>query len=123
MAELITLPAAASAAPRHCLFPIEGDYMEPRLTGWLDYVLVVPATRFLIDGLYLMDLGDGVEGVRVVSRTADGYRVSFANPKYTSHVLTREEFQREVRGFVAGELKMQITAGQVDAYLNGRRAA
>ena len=99
--------------------------MEPRLKGWLDHVLVVPTTRFLIEGLYLMDLGDGVEGVRVVGHADGGrdYRVSYGNPKYSSHVLTRVEFQREVLGFVVGELKMQLTPGQVDAYLNGSRAA
>lgn len=86
---------------------VVGDAMEPVLRGSRDYVLVAPVTSYEGEGIYLVDVGLGIDLFRVTT-TFDGkggLRLSRENPRYQSHEVARESFEEAVVGMVVADIK------------------
>lgn len=104
---LPTIPAENVLSDRFRVHAVIGDSMEPTLRSDRDYVLVAPVTSYEGEGIYLLDVGLGIELFRV-SCTFDGeggLRLSRENPRYQSYEIGRERFEEMVVGIVVADIK------------------
>jgi hypothetical protein len=93
--------------------------MEPALRGGRDYVLTAPITSYDGEGIYLLDVGLGIDLFRVTT-TFDGkggLRLSRENERYQSHEISRERFDDVVIGIVVADVKVRD-----ERYLRGGEA-
>jgi hypothetical protein len=121
MNDLFPVTAAAAESlisSRFRVHPIVGDAMEPALRGGRDYVLAAPITSYAGEGIYLLNVGLGIDLYRVTT-TFDGkggLRLSRDNQRYQSHDITRERFEESVVGIVVADIKTRD-----DRFLRGAR--
>lgn len=89
--------------------PVQGDAMFPLLRGGRDYVLIAPVTSYKGEGIYLLDVGLGVDLFRVcnVFDGKGGLRLSRENPIYQLHDISRERFEEQVVGIVVADIKVR----------------
>jgi len=86
---------------------ILGDSMEPRLRSDLDYIMIVPCTSFLCDGMYVIDNGGGLVPYHVDYLFGEGkVRLRLENPRYRGCEFTLEQFEDCVAGRVVAEVKV-----------------
>lgn len=86
---------------------VTGDEMEPSLRGGRDYVLTAPVTAYEGEGLYLLDIGLGIELFRVTNilGPAGELLLSRENDHYAPHRLARHEFSEAVVGIVVADIR------------------
>ncbi|MGO7779449.1 hypothetical protein ACC717_04875 [Rhizobium ruizarguesonis] len=87
--------------------PVLGDEMEPTLRGGRDFVLTAPVTAFEGEGLYLVDIGIGIELFRVTNTLgpAGELLLSRENDQYPPHRLARQQFTDAVVGIVVADIR------------------
>lgn len=92
---------------RFRVHPVMGDEMEPTLRGGRDYVLTAPVTNFEGEGIYLIDVGFGIELYRVTNMLgpAGELVLSRENPLYGSHLVARKRFNEAVVGIVVADIR------------------
>lgn len=79
--------------------PFVGDGMEPALRDG-DLVAVVPADRWIGDGVYVFDWIGNPDPYLCHSDGCGGIVITKDNPHYRQHTLTLEQFNRAVIGRV-----------------------
>jgi len=86
---------------------IVGDEMEPTLRAGRDYVLTAPVTTYEGEGLYLVDIGLGIELFRVTNTLgpAGELLLSRENEHYPPRRLPRHEFSDAVVGIVVADIR------------------
>ncbi|MHC2298184.1 hypothetical protein [Rhizobium mongolense] len=101
---------------RFRIHPVLGDEMEPTLRGGRDYVLTTPVTAFEGEGIYLVDVGFGIELFRVTNTLgpAGELLLSRENPLYGSHRVARQHFNEAVVGIVVADIRTRV-----DRFLGG----
>lgn len=84
-----------------------GDEMAPTLRGGRDYVLTAPVTAFEGEGIYLVDMGLGIELFRVTNTLgpAGELLLSRENEHYAPHRLERQQFSDAVVGIVVADIR------------------
>lgn len=84
-----------------------GDEMEPTLRGGRDFVLTAPVTAFEGEGIYLVDIGIGIELFRVTNTLgpAGELLLSRENKHYPPHRLERQQFSDAVVGIVVADIR------------------
>lgn len=94
-------------AGRFRIHPVLGDGMEPLLRGGFDYVLLAPVTLYEGEGIYLVDVGAGLDLFRVCNRFDGdgGLLLSQENPLAGQHRLSREQFDALVVGIVVADIR------------------
>jgi hypothetical protein len=94
---------------RFRVHPVTGDEMEPTLRGGRDYVLTTPVTTFEGEGIYLVDVGFGIELFRVTNTLgpAGELVLSRENPLYRTHRVERHRFNEAVVGIVVADIRMR----------------
>jgi len=92
---------------RFRIHAVVGDEMEPALRGGRDYVLTAPVTAYEGEGLYLVDIGLGIELFRVTNTLgpAGELLLSRENPHYPPHRLARQQFIDAVVGIVVADIR------------------
>lgn len=91
-------------------FAVMGDHMEPQLRQG-DYLMVEPTNLFTGEGTYILDFnGDGgcpyiAERVPVLGKAE--VRIWHPNPAYSRHVISVDEFNRQVVAKVVAEVRMK----------------
>jgi len=81
--------------------------MDPTLRGGRDYVLLAPVTLYEGEGIYLVNVGAGLDLFRV-SNVFDGnggLLLSQENPRGGYHRLSREQFDSLVVGIVVADIR------------------
>jgi hypothetical protein len=101
--QVTTLQQAGVSGLR--FFQIVGDAFEPELKS-RDFLMVAPASRFVYDGDYLLDFGDGDEAFRA-QRQMGGILIGRGNPAYSRTLMTLEEFNQMVRAIVVADVKVR----------------
>lgn len=96
------------------LFELVGDGYEPALRGG-DLLMVADANRFLYDGEYLLNFGDGEAPYRATSQ-GDRVHIRHPNPRYLDHHVSKAEFDRAVRAIVVAEVKVKDARRMRAAY-------
>lgn len=110
MNDLITAPIPAEniLSDRFRIHPILGDSMEPTLRGDRDYVLLAPVTSYQGEGIYLLDVGIGMELFRV-NCAFDGkgsLHLSRDNKRYQAErAVSRDKFNETVVAIVIADIK------------------
>lgn len=86
---------------------VVGDEMEPTLRGGRDFVLAAPVTAYEGEGVYLVDIGLGIELFRVTNTLgpAGELLLSRENPHYPPHKLARKQFSDAVVGIVVADIR------------------
>jgi phage repressor protein C with HTH and peptisase S24 domain len=74
--------------------------MEPTLRRG-DVAWAVPARRYAVEGLYVLDIRGTLDVVRAQAIGPDAIRISRDDPAHIPHVFTRAEFEEAVVGHVA----------------------
>jgi hypothetical protein len=100
-------PPEKVLSDRFRVHPVVGDGMDPTLRGGRDYVLLAPVTLYEGEGIYLVNVGSGLDLFRV-SNTFDGsggLALSQENPRGGYHRLSREQFDALVVGIVVADIK------------------
>lgn len=92
---------------RFRVHPVLGDEMEPTLRGGRDYVLTAPVTNYEGEGIYLVDVGVGIELFRVTNTLgpAGELLLTRENPHYPPHRLARRQFCDAVVGIVVADIR------------------
>lgn len=92
---------------RFRVHPVVGDEMEPELRGGRDYVLAAPVTSYEGEGIYLVDIGLGIELFRVSNTLgpAGELLLTRGNPHYARHRLARRQFCEAVVGIVVADIR------------------
>ncbi|MBB3521088.1 hypothetical protein [Rhizobium sp. BK456] len=87
--------------------PVIGDEMEPTLRGGRDFVLTAPVTAYEGEGIYLVDIGLGIELFRVTNTLgpAGELILSRENEHYPAHRLPRGQFSDAVVGIVVADIR------------------
>ncbi|PDT47470.1 hypothetical protein CO661_12070 [Sinorhizobium fredii] len=104
---LTSAPAEAVLSSRFRVHPVLGDAMEPTLRGGRDYVLLAPVTSYEGEGVYLLDIGPGVDLFRVSNAFdgSGGLRLTRENPLYGGSTVGREQFNEVVVGIVVADIR------------------
>lgn len=104
-----TLPAHRIMSNAFRVHPIQGDGMEPTLRGGRDYVLTAPITTYEGEGIYLLDVGIGIDLFRVTTAFdgKGGLHLSRENERYQSHEISRERFEETVIGIVVADIRVR----------------
>ncbi|MBX4920961.1 hypothetical protein HJA76_14800 [Rhizobium bangladeshense] len=86
---------------------VTGDEMEPSLRGGRDFVLTAPVTAYEGEGLYLVDIGLGIELFRVTNTLGPAGELLLSREKenYPPHRLKRHEFSEAVVGIVVADIR------------------
>jgi hypothetical protein len=86
---------------------VVGDEMEPTLRGGRDYVLAAPVTAYEGEGIYLVDIGLGIELFRVTNTLgpAGELLLSRENEHYPPHRMERWQFSDAVVGIVVADIR------------------
>lgn len=110
MSDILTpaIPAENVLSDRFRVHAVLGDSMEPTLRGDRDYVLLAPVTSFQGEGIYLLDVGVGMELFRVTC-AFDGkgsLHLSRDNKRYQAeHAVNRDKFNEAVVAIVVADIK------------------
>lgn len=99
------IPPENVLSGRFRVHAVEGDAMEPALRGGRDYVLAAPVDTYQGEGIYLLDVGFGIDLFHVSSTLTKELRLSRENPRYGSHVYDREKFNERVMGIVVADIR------------------
>lgn len=89
------------------LMPIKGDSMAPALRPG-DFVMVVPTSRYLCEGIYVVDAMGAPDLFRcekIIGK--DAVRLTKDNPAYAGHVATVAQFNANVLGIVYATCQVQ----------------
>ncbi|PST27222.1 hypothetical protein C7U60_02770 [Mesorhizobium plurifarium] len=88
---------------------INGDSMEPTLKARRDYVLLAPVSTYVGEGIYAISQGVWMDFYRVTPvLDGKGSLLLFRDNKhYQEVILSREQFEEGVVGFVVAEIKVK----------------
>jgi hypothetical protein len=102
--------ATAEEFPRARPMEIIGDGMEPTLRRHRDIAMVMPISRFLGEGVYVLEseIGGSPELYRVSPAfdRAGGVIIGRDNKAYAQYPLRRAEFEERVLGKVIGKVEL-----------------
>ncbi|MBM7048462.1 hypothetical protein [Rhizobium lusitanum] len=88
---------------------VVGDAMEPVLRGGRDFVITVPVTTYHGEGIYLIDIGLGIELFRVTNTLkAAELHLSRENQRYEPRLLDRTKFDERVVGIVVADIRSRM---------------
>lgn len=107
MHDLFQISPEAVLSSRFRVHLVMGDNMEPLFRSGRDYALLAPVTAYQGEGIYLVNIGAGVDLFRV-SSTFDGkggLRLSQENPRCTAHILSRVQFDEVVMAIVVADIR------------------
>lgn len=110
MNELISAPIPPEniLSDKFRVHAVLGDSMEPTLRGDRDYVVLAPVTSYQGEGIYLFDVGVGLELFRVTC-AFDGngsLHLSRDNKRYqAAHTVSRDKFNEAVVAIVIADIK------------------
>ncbi|WP_042777791.1 hypothetical protein [Sinorhizobium fredii] len=113
MNELIfaPIPAENVMSDKLRVHLVDGDGMEPTLLNKRDYVLLAPVSQFVGDGVYGIVDRFGVVDLFRVQCIFDGkgsVMLFRDNKRYqTKHVLSVQEFEEVVVGYVVADIKVK----------------
>ncbi|WP_037461320.1 hypothetical protein [Sinorhizobium fredii] len=113
MNELIfaPIPAENVRSDKLRVHLVDGDGMEPTLMNKRDYVLLAPVSQFVGDGVYAIVDALGVIDLFRVQCIFDGkgsVMLFRDNKRYqTKHVLSVQEFEEVVAGYVVADIKVK----------------
>ncbi|THK34716.1 hypothetical protein EHS39_28885 [Ensifer sp. MPMI2T] len=80
--------------------------MEPTLRGGRDYVLIAPVAEYRDEGLYLVDVGSGVDIFRVRnSFDGKGGLLLFQENRQREYPMSLEKFEELVVAIVVADIK------------------
>ncbi|THK35703.1 hypothetical protein EHS39_23735 [Ensifer sp. MPMI2T] len=100
------IPAENILSDRFRIHAVMGDAMEPTLRGNRDYALIAPVTQYCGEGLYLVDVGSGVDIFRVRnSFDGKGGLLLFQENRQEEYPISLEEFEALVVGIVVADIK------------------
>jgi hypothetical protein len=102
-----SIPPENLLSSRFRIHPVVGDTMEPTFRGGRDYALLAPVTSYWGEGVYLVNIGSGVDLFRVESAFdgKGGLRLSQENPRCGTVCLSRERFDDAVVGIVIADIR------------------
>lgn len=100
-----SIPAESVLSSRFRVHAVKGDAMEPTLRGGWDYVLAAPVDAYQGEGIYLLDIGAGIDLFRVSITLDQGLCLSRENPRYAKHIVDREKFNELVMGIVVADIR------------------
>lgn len=101
------IPPEAVLSDRFRVHAVAGDAMEPSFRGGRDYALIAPVSNYEGEGVYLIDVGNGVELFRVAN-TFDGtggLELSQERRGGRIHHLSRDKFDALVVGIVVADIR------------------
>lgn len=101
------IPPENVLSGRFRVHAVTSDAMEPTLRGGKDYALLAPVASFKGEGIYLMNIGAGMDLFRVAN-TFDGEGglvLSQEKVRGGHHRLSRERFDALVVGIVVADIK------------------
>lgn len=101
------IPAETVLSGRFRVHAVTSDAMEPTLRGGRDYALLAPVASYEGEGIYLMNIGSGLDLFRVAN-TFDGEGgliLSQEKCRGGFHRLSRERFDALVVGIVVADIK------------------
>jgi signal peptidase I len=113
MNELIfaPIPAENVLSDKLRVHLVDSDAMEPTLLNKRDYVLLAPVSQFVGDGVYAIVDRFGVLDLFRVQCIYDGKGsvMLFRDNKLyqTKHVLSIQEFEEAVVGYMVAEIKVK----------------
>lgn len=99
------IPPENVLSGRFRVHAVTGDAMEPTLRGGRDYVLAAPVDTYQGEGIYLLDIGAGIDLFRVSTVMDKELCLSRENPLYTPHIVDREKFNERVMGIVVADIR------------------
>ncbi|RVO24775.1 hypothetical protein [Sinorhizobium meliloti] len=101
------IPPENVLSDRFRVHAVANDAMEPTLRGGKDYALLAPVASYEGEGIYLVNMGAGLDLFRVTSSFdgEGGLRLSQENRRLRSHCLTRQQFDALVVGIVVADIK------------------
>lgn len=99
------IPAENILSDRFRIHAVTGDGMEPILRGGRDYVIAAPVDAYQGEGIYLLDIGAGIDLFRVSPTMDKGLCLSRENPLYTKHIVDRDKFNERVMGIVVADIR------------------
>ncbi|RVJ77578.1 hypothetical protein [Sinorhizobium meliloti] len=81
--------------------------MEPTLRGGRDYALLAPVASYEGEGIYLVNIGAGLDLFRVTSSFdgEGGLRLSQENRRSRPQCLSRQQFDALVVGLVVADIR------------------
>ncbi|KQV83273.1 S24 family peptidase [Rhizobium sp. Root1220] len=102
-----TIPPENFLSPRFRVHPVMGDAMEPTFRGGRDYALLAPVTSYRGEGIYLVNIGAGVDLFRVCSAFdgKGGLRLSQENPRCETLSVSLEHFDDVVIAIVIADIR------------------
>jgi len=101
------IPAENVLSGRFRVHAVTSDAMEPTLRGGRDYALLAPVASYEGEGIYLMNIGAGMDLFRVsnVFDGEGGLLLSQEKFREGSHRLSRDKFNALVVGIVVADIK------------------
>lgn len=108
--ELTRVPTAGVFSDRLRVHPVMSDTMEPTLLNRRDYVLLAPVSNFVGDGIYAVIDALGVPDLFRVQCLFDGkgsLQLSRDNKRYREHIVSPEQFEDVVIGYVIADIKVK----------------
>lgn len=101
------IPAENVLSGRFRVHAVTSDAMEPTLRGGRDYALLAPVASYEGEGIYLMNIGAGLDLFRVSSLFdgAGGLVLSQEKHRNGAHCLSRERFDALVVGIVIADIR------------------
>ncbi|RMI21392.1 S24 family peptidase [Sinorhizobium meliloti] len=103
------IPAESVFSDRFRIHAVTGDSMEPTLKARRDYVLLAPVCTYVGEGIYVFSQDVWMDFYRVTPNL-DGkgnLRLFRDNKQYQDLIVTREQFEEGVVGFVVAEIKVK----------------
>jgi hypothetical protein len=105
----LSFPAVAPEevlSTRFRVHAVSGDAMEPTLRGGRDYALLAPVAAYQGEGIYLVDIGGGLDLFRVINTfDGEGGLLLSQEKRGGVHRLSREQFQALVVGIVVADIR------------------
>jgi hypothetical protein len=101
------IPPENVLSSRFRVHAVQTDSMEPTLRSGRDYALLAPVASYEGEGVYLVDIGTGVDLYRVSSSFdgAGGLRLSQENRRSRPQCLSRKQFDALVVGIVVADIR------------------
>lgn len=102
-----SVPTENVLSDRFRVHAVTGDAMEPTLRGGRDYALLAPVASYEGEGIYLMNIGAGLDLFRVTTSFdgEGGYRLSQENRRSRPQCLSRQQFDALVVGLVVADIR------------------
>lgn len=101
------IPPENVLSGRFRVHAVTGDAMEPTLRGGRDYALLAPVASYEGEGIYLVNIGAGLDLFRVTSSFDGdgGLRLSQENRRSRPQCLSRQQFDALVVGLVVADIR------------------